>query len=327
MVRLKKAVPPTETGIMRRAIADLQAQIENLTAEVAALSTQHATPVFHHERNNQAANKDEFEEDENPLSCLLHQPPIRKNNNNDSYFDNKYEDLDTKVYDIRDNENSYGVQFEGPIFDVSDTEEEGEIFSEQNFNPIFDVFDREDTEIFSTYDVADEVPDIAAIFDIFEEDKMNEVIIKKVEDESIKFNESVYAQETPTFSNEAFVKRNGIIPDFNLKDISPLFQTMMAIVGQSDNYFWKSSKSNQREAHMDGPKPELVRICEGSDGNIFLDSQKKHMKYGSGRNNFNRHIDRKPPDRFQHQGREAEQEDTKILAAKVTKLEEALLLE
>ena len=97
MVRLKKAVPPTETGITQRAVADLQAQIENLTAAVAALSTQHATLVFHHECNNQAAIDDEFEEDENPLSRLRYQPPIRNNKNNDSYFDNKYEDLDTKV--------------------------------------------------------------------------------------------------------------------------------------------------------------------------------------------------------------------------------------
>ena len=125
MVRLKKAVPPTETGITQRAVADLQAQIENLTAAVAALSTQQATSVIRHERNNQTAIDDEFEEDKNPLSSLRDQPPIRNNNNNDSYFDNKYENFDTKVYDTRDNENSYFVQLGDPIFDVSDKEEEG----------------------------------------------------------------------------------------------------------------------------------------------------------------------------------------------------------
>ena len=125
MVRLKKFVPPTETGITGRAIPDLQAQIENLTAAVAALSTQQATSVIRHERNNQTAIDDEFEEDKNPLSSLRDQPPIRNNNNNDSYFDNKYENFDTKVYDTRDNENSYFVQLGDPIFDVSDKEEEG----------------------------------------------------------------------------------------------------------------------------------------------------------------------------------------------------------
>ncbi|KAF3605220.1 hypothetical protein DY000_02048298 [Brassica cretica] len=118
-----KAVPPTETGITRRAVADLQAQIENLTAAVAALSTQQANSVIRHERNNQTAIDDEFEEDKNPLSRLRDQPPIRNNNNNDSYFDNKYENFDTKVYDTRDNENSYFVQLGDPIFDVSDKEE------------------------------------------------------------------------------------------------------------------------------------------------------------------------------------------------------------
>ncbi|KAF2555133.1 hypothetical protein F2Q68_00015722 [Brassica cretica] len=116
-------VPPTETGITRRAVADLQAQIENLTAAVAALSTQQANSVIRHERNNQTAIDDEFEEDKNPLSRLRDQPPIRNNNNNDSYFDNKYENFDTKVYDTRDNENSYFVQLGDPIFDVSDKEE------------------------------------------------------------------------------------------------------------------------------------------------------------------------------------------------------------
>uniref|UniRef100_M4FAG0 Uncharacterized protein n=1 Tax=Brassica campestris TaxID=3711 RepID=M4FAG0_BRACM len=183
MVRLKKAVPPRETGITRRAVADLQAQIENLTAAVAALSTQHATPVFCQERNNQAernnqtAIDDEFEEDKNPLSRLRCQPLIRNNNNNDSYFDNKYEDLDIKVYDTRDNDNSYVVQL------------------------------GDDTEKHSTHDVANEdVTEIAPIYDMFEEDEMNQVIVGKVEDESIKFNESVYAEEIPTFSTEAFVK-------------------------------------------------------------------------------------------------------------------------
>uniref|UniRef100_M4E6R3 Uncharacterized protein n=1 Tax=Brassica campestris TaxID=3711 RepID=M4E6R3_BRACM len=177
MVRLKKAVPPRETGITRRAVADLQAQIESLTAAVAALSTQHATPVFRQERNNQTAIDDEFEEDKNPLSRLRCQPLIRNNNNNDSYFDNKYEDLDIKVYDTRDNDNSYVVQL------------------------------GDDTEKNSTHDVANEdVTEIAPIYDMFEEDEMNQVIVGKVEDESIKFNESVYAEEIPTFSTEAFVK-------------------------------------------------------------------------------------------------------------------------
>ena len=328
MVRLKKAVPPRETGITRRAVADLQAQIESLTAAVAALSTQHATPVFRQEHNNQTAIDDEFEEDKNLLSRLRCQPLIRNNNNNDSYFDNKYKELDIKVYDTRDNDNSYVVQLGGPIFDVSDTEEEGENFSEQNFDPIFDVSDQDDTENFSTHNVANEdVTEIAPIYDMFEEDGMNQAIVGKVEDESIKFNESVYAEEIPTFSNEAFVKSNGIIPDFNLKDTSPLCQTMKETVGQSDNYFWKSSRSNQREDHMDVPKPELIPICDERAGNTFLDLQKKHMNYGAWRNNFNQHINRKPPDRVPHQDREAEQEDTKMLTTKITKLEEALLLE
>ncbi|KAG5397738.1 hypothetical protein IGI04_019552 [Brassica rapa subsp. trilocularis] len=299
-----KAVPPRETGITRRAVADLQAQIESLTAAVAALSTQHATPVFRQERNNQTAIDDEFEEDKNPLSRLRCQPLIRNNNNNDSYFDNKYEDLDIKVYDTRDNDNSYVVQLGGPIFDVSDTEEEEENFSEQNFDPIFDVSDQDDTENFSTHDVANEdVTEIAPIYDMFEEDEMNQVIVGKVEDESIKFNESVYAEEILTFSNEAFVKSNDIIPDFNLKDTSPLCQTMKETLGQSDNYFWKTNRSNQREDHMDVPKPELIPICDERAGNTFLDLQKKHMNYGAWRNNFNRHINREPPDRVPHQDR------------------------
>ncbi|KAF3577597.1 hypothetical protein DY000_02030694 [Brassica cretica] len=45
------------------------------------------------------------------------------------------------------------------------------------------------------------------------------------------------------------------------------------------------------------------------------------------RKNFNQHINREPRDRVQHQGREAEKEDTALLTAKITKLEEALLLE
>ena len=52
----------------------------------------------------------------------------------------------------------------------------------------------------------EDVTEIAPIYDMFEEDEMNQVIVGKVEDESIKFNESVYAEEIPTFSNEAFVK-------------------------------------------------------------------------------------------------------------------------
>ena len=51
------------------------------------------------------------------------------------------------------------------------------------------------------------------------------------------------------------------------------------------------------------------------------------MNYGAWRNNFNQHINREPPDRVPHQAREAEQEDTKILTAKITKLDEALPLE
>ena len=49
---------------------------------------------------------------------------------------------DTKVYVTRDNENSYVVQLGDPIFDVSDTEEEGEIFY---FDPIFDVSEQDNT--------------------------------------------------------------------------------------------------------------------------------------------------------------------------------------
>ena len=60
--------------------------------------------------------------------------------------------------------------------------------------------DQDDAENFSTHDVANEdVTEIAPIYDMLEEDEMNRVIVGKVEDESIKFNESVYAQKIPTF--------------------------------------------------------------------------------------------------------------------------------
>ena len=71
-------------------------------------------------------------------------------------MDKEYEDLDAKSSNTRDNENSYVAQLGGPLFDVSDSEEEEEHFPEQNFDPIFDVFDQDVAEISPIYDMFDQ---------------------------------------------------------------------------------------------------------------------------------------------------------------------------
>ncbi|XP_033129589.1 uncharacterized protein LOC117126191 isoform X1 [Brassica rapa] len=156
-------------------------------------------------------------------------------------------------------------------------------------NPVFDVVDEDEAEA---------IP----IYDVFDENETKKVTDKEREDDSKNFNDSVYAQETPTFSNTGLVKSNGVTCDFNLKDKSPSFQTMI-------------------------PKQELVRVCEERAGKTCMDLQKKNMNYCAWRKNFHRHINREPPDRVQHKGLEDEQGHTKFLNAKITKLEEALLLE
>lgn len=169
----------------------------------------------------------------------------------------------------------------------------------------------------------DEVESVP-LYDVFDEDEIEQVTDRKRKDESIY--DSVYAQENPNFPNEDLVNRNGVTCDF-LKDKSPLLETMIATVGRSDNFFPKNSRSNNSADRMDGPKQELIHICDERVSNSFLNLQKKHMSYGARTNNFNRHINREPPDRVPYQGHEAEQEDTKTLTGKITKLEEALLLE
>ena len=257
------------------------------------MSTQHATLVFHHECNNQAAIDDEFEEDENPLSRLHHQPPILNNNNNDSYFDNKYEDLNTEVYDTRDSENSYVVQLGDPIFDVSYTEEEGEIF---NFDPIFDVSDQDDTKKFSTHDLADEdIAETSPIFDVLEEDEMNQVG-EKVEDEIFSFNESIYAQETSKLSHEDFPASNGVKNNSDFKKTIIPIQTMSATSGLSQKNFWNNSTSTE-EFCVEELKPEHVIVFSERDNDTSTDATKQHENYGVWTKDCHRQFIRKPPDR------------------------------
>lgn len=138
---------------------------------------------------------------------------------------------------------------------------------------------------------------------------------------------SFYVHETPSFSHEYSAASNGAICNFTPKDRSPAFQTMLATVGWNKKIFLKSSMSNKREYHNDDLKPERVQACEESDDNTLMDLQSERMNYGVCRTNSNRKINPEPPDCVQHQGREAEQEDTNLLNAKITKLQEALLLE
>ncbi|KAG5395444.1 hypothetical protein IGI04_017258 [Brassica rapa subsp. trilocularis] len=231
--------------------------------------------------------------------------------------------------------------------DLAYNKEYEEFFSEQNIGPSYGVFDEADIRggqysfdnqhgdpIFDVYDV--DVKDNGSFFDIqsvvsnldkFDERVMEQVTTEKVEVESLKFNYPVYVQETPTLSPENFVPIYEVIRDFNINDTSLPFQTMMETGGRSDNYFWESSRSNNREDHMDGRTSELIHIHKQRAGNTFLDLQQKHMNYGAWRKNFNRHISREPPDRVQYQGCEAEKEDTAMLTEKITKLEEALIFE
>ncbi|KAJ4876067.1 Uncharacterized protein Rs2_41085 [Raphanus sativus] len=219
------------------------------------------------------------------------------------------------VFDVYDERDALG---DYPIFEDDNANNENS-FIDQLGDGVFDkelpVFDEDEAEA---------VP----IYDKFDEEAMEQVTTEAVEVESIKFNDSVYAQlETPPLSPGNFAESIGVLRDFNPKNTSPPFQTMIETGGRSDNYFWESSGSNNREDHMDGSKPEIIHICKQRAGNTFVDLQKKHMNSGARKKNFNRHINREPPDRVQHQGREVEKEDTKMWTAKITKLEEALFLE
>ncbi|KAF2534338.1 hypothetical protein F2Q70_00030429 [Brassica cretica] len=102
---------------------------------------------------------------------------------------------------------------------------------------------------------------------------------------------------------------------------------MIETVGRSTNSFWKSSRSNKGKDHTYDLKPEHVRVCEKSDYNTLMDLQRDHINYGVCRTNSALQINHEPPDRVRRQGHEAEQTDTTLLNAKITTLQEALLLE
>ncbi|KAF3555281.1 hypothetical protein F2Q69_00012570 [Brassica cretica] len=182
--------------------------------------------------------------------------------------------------------------------DLADDKEE-EFFSEQNIGPSCGILDESDIRggqysinngdpISDVYD--DDVKDNGSFFDVqsvvsnldkFDERVMEQVTTEKGEVESLKFNYPVYVQETPTLSPENFAPSYEVIRDFNIKYTTLPFQTMMETGGRSDNYFWESIRSNNREDHMDGRKPELIHIREQRAGNTFLDLQQKHINYGA----------------------------------------------
>lgn len=90
--RDKKVVDPTEAEVTRQTLADLQEQVANLTAAVAAMNTQRTAPMNQHERPMQADDNEDSDDDENPFAALRRTTALRNNNNNN---DSNSEDDDT----------------------------------------------------------------------------------------------------------------------------------------------------------------------------------------------------------------------------------------
>ena len=133
-----------DTPTAKQSIANLQVQIATLVTTVTNLITQHTAPAIRRERHEHDGSNGDSERDKNSFTPVIQQH-AHSLNNNESDFDKEYEDLDANRSNTRDNGNSYVVQLGGPIFDVYDTEEDEENFSENFFDPIFDIYDDDDT--------------------------------------------------------------------------------------------------------------------------------------------------------------------------------------
>lgn len=90
--RDKKVVDLTEAEVTRQTLADLQEQVANLTAAVAAMNTQRTAPMNQHERPMHADDNEDSDDDENPFAALRRTTALRNNNNNN---DSDSEDDDT----------------------------------------------------------------------------------------------------------------------------------------------------------------------------------------------------------------------------------------
>ncbi|XP_013624018.1 PREDICTED: uncharacterized protein LOC106329985 [Brassica oleracea var. oleracea] len=76
----------------QQSVNDLQQQVANLIAVVAALATQHAAPAIPRRHNDQIFNREDFDNEAIPFTPLRQQNPRRRNNNNsgsDSDSDNE----------------------------------------------------------------------------------------------------------------------------------------------------------------------------------------------------------------------------------------------
>ncbi|KAF2575502.1 hypothetical protein F2Q70_00002144 [Brassica cretica] len=100
---------------------------------------------------------------------------------------------------------------------------------------------------------------------------------------------------------------------------------MSATSGPSQNFGTYSIMST-KEYCIKELKQEHVLICDEKDSDAYVDAMKQYVNYGLWRKGCHRQIVRKPPDRVRRQGHEAEQTDTNLLNAKITTLQEALLL-
>ncbi|XP_056847412.1 uncharacterized protein LOC108830965 [Raphanus sativus] len=114
MPRPKKAVEPSEAEVTQKALADLQVQIANLTASIAAINTQRTATPVQRTRTTRADDDDDSEEDKNPFAALRQDQALRTTNNND----------DSDSEDDSDNRWKSSFKLEIPEFNGSTAPEE-----------------------------------------------------------------------------------------------------------------------------------------------------------------------------------------------------------
>ena len=84
MPRPKKVAELTEAEVTQQAISDLQAQVMNFAAAIAAMNTQRTTPQNQRARSTRAYNDVDSVEDENLFAALRRDQAVHNVNNNAS---------------------------------------------------------------------------------------------------------------------------------------------------------------------------------------------------------------------------------------------------